>query len=108
MLPRLIKKQMPNLIGLDISTASIKLIELGLKPDGYRVEHYAMVPLPHGVIEDEIKDPASVIHCVKKAIEESQTSIQSVAIAVPDFLVVKKIFQFPMSLKKEEIKNYIE
>ncbi|MCK5643999.1 MAG: pilus assembly protein PilM, partial [Gammaproteobacteria bacterium] len=50
-LPFLTKKT-PRIIGLDISTTAVKLLELSKSGDQYRVESYAVEPLPpNSVIE---------------------------------------------------------
>ncbi|HEX4883824.1 MAG TPA: pilus assembly protein PilM, partial [Casimicrobiaceae bacterium] len=49
------------LVGLDITTSSIKLIELAKSGDGYRVEAYAAEPTPHNAINEKaIVDAAAV------------------------------------------------
>ena len=57
MLSELFGKRKQPLIGLDISSTSVKLIELGQVGNRYRVESYAVEPLPpEAVIERDIKD----------------------------------------------------
>ncbi|HQN42461.1 MAG TPA: pilus assembly protein PilM, partial [Pseudomonadales bacterium] len=42
----LFKKKQTPLLGIDISTTAVKLIELSCSSDSYRVESYAVEPLP--------------------------------------------------------------
>ena len=56
MLPFLGKKN-SSLLGLDISSTSVKLLELSLQGDRYRVESYGVEPLPqNAVVEKNIAD----------------------------------------------------
>ena len=43
----------PPLIGLDITTSSIKLVELSLSGGQYRVESYAAEATPHSAISEK-------------------------------------------------------
>ena len=64
MLPFLGKKN-TGLIGLDISSTSVKLLELSLQGDRYRVESYGVEPLPqNAVVEKNIAETeiAKAIH----------------------------------------------
>jgi type IV pilus assembly protein PilM len=45
----------PPLIGVDISSTAVKLLQLGQVGGRYRVEHYAVEPLPpNAVVEKNI------------------------------------------------------
>ena len=59
---RLYRKPNKGLIGVDISSTSVKLLELSVKSGGrYWVESYALVPLAEGsVVEKNILNPEAV------------------------------------------------
>jgi len=42
----LITKSQPPLVGVDISSTAVKLLQLSRTGNRYRVEHYAVEPLP--------------------------------------------------------------
>ena len=49
------KKKKGSILGLDLSSTSVKLLELVQAGDGYRVESYAVAPLPgNSIVENNI------------------------------------------------------
>ena len=42
-----------NLIGLDISSSAVKLVEMSRKGRDYRIDSYAVAPLPEGASNDK-------------------------------------------------------
>ncbi len=50
---RLYRKPSKGLIGVDISSTSVKLLELSVKNGRYWVESYALVPLPEGSVVEK-------------------------------------------------------
>ncbi|MBN8714731.1 MAG: pilus assembly protein PilM, partial [Xanthomonadales bacterium] len=51
----------PDLIGVDISSTAVKLLELSESGGRYRVEHYAVEPLPpNAVVEKNIVEVEAV------------------------------------------------
>ena len=51
----LVTKTQSPLIGVDISSTAVKLLQLARTGDRYRVEHYAVEPLPpNAVVEKNI------------------------------------------------------
>ena len=60
------------LIGLDITTSSIKLIELTQVGGGYRVEAYAAEPTPHSAINEKaIVDADAVGEAIRRALKRA-------------------------------------
>ena len=47
------KKKSAPIIGVDISATAIKLLELSRRGDKYRVESYAVEPLPANSVVDK-------------------------------------------------------
>jgi type IV pilus assembly protein PilM len=59
-------------LGLDISSTAVKLLELGQSGSRYRVESYAVVPLPpHAVVEKSIADVEAVGSAIEKAVKRA-------------------------------------
>ena len=48
----LITNSQPPLIGVDISSTAVKLLQLSRSGNRYRVEHYAVEPLPPNAVVD--------------------------------------------------------
>lgn len=97
------------LLGLDITTSSIKLIELSQSMGQYRVESYSAEPTPPNAINDKaILDPELVGEAIRRAVSRSGTHCHDVAIAIsPDAARIKTI-QMPAGLRDEELEAQVE
>lgn len=89
---RLYRKPKKGLIGGDISSTSVKMLELSVKHGRYCVESYALVPLPEGaVVEKNIINPEAVAEALEKAIEAANPSTVNAAFAIPTGNVQMKL-----------------
>ena len=62
-------------LGLDISSTSVKLLELSQSNGRYRVEAYAVEPLPpNAVVEKNIGDVEGVGEAIKRVVSRSKAS----------------------------------
>ena len=101
------RKQRP-LIGLDITTSSIKLIELSMSGDGYRVEAYAGEATPANAINEKIiVDPEAVGEAIKRAIKRSGSRTPDVAIAISGDAAITKVIQMPKNLLDAELEAQV-
>ena len=65
-------KRYRPLLGLDITTSSVKLIELTMSGGQYRVESYAAEPTPHNAINEKaIVDAEAVGEAIRRAVKRS-------------------------------------
>ncbi len=107
-LPFLTKKT-PRIIGLDISTTAVKLLELSKSGDQYRVESYAVEPLPpNSVIEKNISDVEGVGEAIKRVVKRSGTRTKHAAAAVAGSAVITKVISMPANLGDAEMASQIE
>ncbi len=104
------KKHTKSLIGMDISSTSVKLLELSKQPGNrYRVESYAVAPFPpNAIVEKSIKDQEEVTEAVKLALERANSHTKNVALAVATASVITKTLQLDASLTEEELEMQIE
>ena len=71
------------LVGLDISSTAVKLLQLTESGGRYRVEHYAVEPLPpNAVVEKNIVEVEAVGEAIKRAVARSGTRAKFAAAAV--------------------------
>ena len=97
------------LVGLDISSTAVKLLELSRSGDRYRVESYAVEPLPqNAVTERNITDVDSVGNTVKKAVKRSGTKAKEAAVAVAGSAVITKVITMPASLSEDDMEVQIQ
>jgi type IV pilus assembly protein PilM len=94
---------------LDISSTSVKLLELGHQGDGYRVEAYAAEPLPpNSVVEKNITDVEAVGEAIRRVAKRSGSRTKFASVAVAGSSVITKVITMPASLSEEEMESQIE
>ncbi|MBK8164167.1 MAG: pilus assembly protein PilM [Gammaproteobacteria bacterium] len=97
------------LIGLDISSTSVKLLELGQSGNRYRVESYAVVPLPQNAVEEKnISDVEAVGAAIKRAVSRAGTRTKNAAVAVAGSAVITKVINMPANLSDDELADQIQ
>ena len=103
------ERKTPPILGLDISTTAVKLLELSRKGKRYRVESYAVEPLPpNSIVEKNIADVEGVGDAIKRAVKRSGTKSKFAAAAVAGSAVITKIITMPASITDEEMEGQIE
>ena len=97
------------LIGLDITTSSIKLIELLRAGSDYRVESYAAEPTPPNAISEKaIVDAEAVGEAIRRAVKRSGTKVRDVAFAISGDAVITKVIQMPSNLADADLEGQVE
>lgn len=97
------------LVGLDISSTAVKLLELSEHGSRYRVESYAVEPLPpNSVVEKTISDVEAVGEAIKRAINRSGSRLKNTAVAVAGSAVITKIIPLQASLSDDEMETQIQ
>lgn len=100
----------PPLIGVDISSTSVKLVELGEASKGrYVVERYAIEALPKDVVvEGNIAKMDEVVEALKRAWMQMGTRIKHVAMALPSASVISKKIVLADNLTEDEMEAQVE
>lgn len=100
----------PPLIGVDISTSSVKMVELSDAGKGlYRVERYTIEPLAKDAIVDgNIANLDVVTEAVKNAWRLMGTRVKNVALALPAAAVITKKIIVPAGLTENELELQVE
>ncbi len=105
----LLSRKKPVILGLDISSTSVKLLELEQDGDNYRVQSLAVEPLPdNAVVEKNFQDVAAIGDTIKKAVKRSGTKLKNAAVAVAGSAVITKIINMPASLNDKELEEQIQ
>lgn len=95
-------------LGIDISSRSVKLLELSRDGANYRVEHYAVSPLPQGALADNnIANTDAVAEALRMVYRRSRSKSDSVAVAVPGASVISKLIQMPADLREDDMETQI-
>lgn len=94
------------LLGLDISSTTIKLLELSKSGSEYKVESYGVEPLPeNAVVEKNIADVEVVGSAVQRLVERSKTKLKHVAVAVAGSGMITKTIEMAANLSEDEMFN---
>ena len=97
------------LLGVDLSPAAVRVIELSREGARWRIERHSCVSLPHGAIRDgNILDAAQVSQALVEALDECGAQHRLAALALPSGLVIRKILSVPDDLSDEELESQIE
>ncbi len=105
----LFTKKKPPLMGIDISSSAVKILELGRAGEHYRVERYAVEPLPqNAVVEHAITEVEQVSQAVERAVKRSGTRCKHVAVAVPAAHVITKTIKMPAKMTDQDRQAQIE
>jgi len=100
----------PPLIGLDISTSSLKLVELQRdRSAAWTLLHWAMEPLEKGWIKDgNIDNFDEMSAALKRLLKKSGSKAKNVAMALPASAVITKKINLSAELSEDELEVQIE
>ncbi len=106
----LFSRQPAPLLGLDVSTSGVKLVELGHDKAGNLVlERCAIEPLERGWITDgNIENFEEVAEAIKRLVKKSGTKTRNVAMALPPSAVITKKIILPGGMTDDELEQQVE
>jgi type IV pilus assembly protein PilM len=110
LLANLFKAKMPPLIGVDISSSSVKMVELGDAGRGrMRLERYAIEPLPKdAVVDGNIMNLEAVGESMRRGWKRMGTRLKALAMALPSAQVITKKITVPAGLREDELEIQVE
>jgi type IV pilus assembly protein PilM len=102
------KRKAAPVLGLDISSTTVKLLELSQTGGKYRVESYAVSSLPlDAVIEKNVNDVDGVANAIRSVIAQSRTKVKAVAAAVAGSSVITKMIDMPAGLGEDDMETQL-
>lgn len=106
----LFNQQDPPLLGLDISSSSVKLVELSRDKAGNLVlDRCAIEPLERGWISDgNVEKFDEVAEAVRRVVKKSGTKTRHVAMALPASAVITKKIILPGGLSDADLESQVE
>lgn len=97
-----------SLLGIDISSSAVKLLELSRNGEKYRVESYAVMSLPaHSVVEKNIAEVEAVGEIVRAVHARSKSKLKRAAVAVPGSAVITKLLHMPAGMHENALETQI-
>jgi len=104
-----LKPKARPILGLDITTSSVKLIELSMSGGQYRVESYAAEATPpNSINEKAIVDANAVGDAIKRAVKRSGARAKDAAVAISGDAAITKVIQMPRTLGENELEGQVE
>ncbi|MCC4617631.1 pilus assembly protein PilM [Xanthomonas campestris pv. asclepiadis] len=105
----LLPKSQSPLIGVDISSTAVKLLQLSRSGNRFRVEHYAVEPLPpNAVVEKNIVEVEAVGEAIRRAVNRSGSKAKNAAAAVAGSAVITKLIPMPADLDDSDLEAQVE
>jgi type IV pilus assembly protein PilM len=109
----LFSKTQRKLVGIDISSAAVKLIELSRSESGgrlsYRVEAWASDMLPPGAVDArKVKQTEAVSDVVRDVLRRSGSTAKHAAVAVSGAAVISRVLNMPAGLGEYDMESMVE
>ena len=110
MLANLFQTKSPPLIGVDISSSAVKMVEIEQAGKNLlRVERYAIESLPKDAVTDgNIMNLEAVAETMRRAWKRMGTRAKHVAMALPAAAVITKKIIVPTGLREDELEAQVE
>lgn len=101
-----------KLLGIDISSSSVKLVELSRASVRgqwqYKVEAFATSVLPEGAVESKrINDPGVVGDAIRDVVTRSGASAKQAATALSGSSIISRVMQLPAGLSEAEMEAMV-
>lgn len=105
-----LSRKAPPLFGLDVSSSSVKMVELSeVSPGQYRIERYAIEAVPReSVVDGNIANLEAVSEAARRAWKRMATSTKMVAMALPTAAVITKKIIVPAGQREQDLENLVE
>jgi len=95
-------------LGVDISSSSVKMLELSRSGDQYRVESYSVASLPpNAVVEKNLVEIEAVSEVLRQAHARAKTKLKTTAVAVAGSAVITKLIDMPAGLTEDAMETQI-
>lgn len=100
-------KKKKDLVGIDIGSSSIKLIQLWQTKDGYQLLNAAIIPLPtEAIVDNSMMDTAAVVDAVKSLVDSLEIKAKEVACSISGNAVIIRKITLP-AMTSEELEDQI-
>ncbi len=91
-----------NVIGLDIGSSSIKLVELNEVKGGYKLQNLAISPLPpEAIVDGALMDSVTIVDTIRDLISTCKVKTKDVVTSVSGHSVIVKKITLPFMTQAE-------
>lgn len=104
----LLRRKPEALLGIDISSASVKLLALNRDGGTFRVDAYGVEPLPqHAMVDRNISDVGAVGEAIRRLVARARPSARRAAVAVAGSSVITRSLELESGLSDEQMEAQI-
>ncbi len=108
-LDRWLGRRQDPVLGIDIGTGGIHVIELGNPGWPFRIRHAGYAPLPQGALRDgSIVMQDAVTDALRRAVKASGTRLRDAALALSPRSVMKKVVSLPEPLHEDDLEAEVD
>ena len=101
-------RQAKPTLGIDITSSTVKLLELSKSASGYKVESYLVKPLAaNTVVEKNINNVDDLADVIRKVVGQAKVKTKDVAVAVAGSAVITKVIEMPDDLSEEAMESQL-
>lgn len=91
-----------DVIGLDIGSSSIKMVELKEGKGGFRLQSLGMTPLPpEAIVDGALMDSVTVVEAIKEVVDTCKVKTKNTVISVSGHSVIVKKITLPLMTEAE-------
>lgn len=104
----LFKPKHRSILGIDITSSAVKILEISGSGDSLTVEGYGRELLPVDALDGNvIKNIDAVATSIRKLCDRAQLTCKQAALAVPDSAAISKIVQVNDGLSEEDLEEIV-
>lgn len=104
----LFRSKSHSILGVDIASNSVKILEISVHGQQYCVQGYAQIGLPENALDGtEIKEIDLVAECIQQIVSSTAFSCKKVALAVPDSSTISRVLQVNEGLSEDEVEEIV-
>lgn len=97
-----------NVVGLDIGSSSIKLLELAEMKGGYQLRNFGIAPLPpEGIVDGALMDSVTIVDSIKGLTSALRIKTKDVVTSVTGHSVIVKKINIPV-MTEDELEESIQ
>jgi type IV pilus assembly protein PilM len=98
-----------SLLGVDIGSSAIKLVEFHHHKNTLEVSSFSSETLPEDALADKkIADPDKVASAIRSAVRRARTNTKEAVVAVPGASAITRVIQMPSAMQDQEMEEQIK
>ena len=101
------KKQ--PILGIDISSSSVKIVSLSKKENEYNLDGYSIKPIPTGsIVDGNIAEIESLGAVITDALNECESDLKQAACCITNSKIITKNINLPASIPETELEGQVQ